>query len=151
MQLKDCWSDKRSELERFVVYSQKRVVSNSCDPMDCSPPGSSHHGTSQARILEWDPPDPGINPVSPALAGEFFFFTTEPLWKPLCGLGCWKWGWSQSLGFFWLLLINRNKELSKISPSGVNAVLARLWVFVDREEWLSGANMNLFSKKFFNE
>ena len=23
------------------------------DPMDCSPPGSSVHGTSQARILEW--------------------------------------------------------------------------------------------------
>ena len=24
-----------------------------CDPMDCSPPGSSVHGSSQARILEW--------------------------------------------------------------------------------------------------
>ena len=24
-----------------------------CDPMDCSPPGSSIHGISQARILEW--------------------------------------------------------------------------------------------------
>ena len=24
-----------------------------CDPMDCSPPGSSVHGMSQARILEW--------------------------------------------------------------------------------------------------
>ena len=24
-----------------------------CDPMDCSPPGSSVHGTSQARKLEW--------------------------------------------------------------------------------------------------
>ena len=23
------------------------------DPMDCSPPGSSVHGVSQARILEW--------------------------------------------------------------------------------------------------
>ena len=28
------------------------VVSNSCDPMDCSTPGSSVHGISQARILE---------------------------------------------------------------------------------------------------
>ena len=25
-----------------------------CDPMDCSPPGSSVHGISQARIVEWD-------------------------------------------------------------------------------------------------
>ena len=28
-------------------------MSNSCDPMDCCPPGSSVHGISQARILEW--------------------------------------------------------------------------------------------------
>ena len=25
-----------------------------CDPMDCSPPGSSLRGILQARILEWD-------------------------------------------------------------------------------------------------
>ena len=24
-----------------------------CDPVDCNPPGSSIHGISQARILEW--------------------------------------------------------------------------------------------------
>ena len=24
-----------------------------CDPMDCSPPGSSVHGVFQARVLEW--------------------------------------------------------------------------------------------------
>ena len=24
-----------------------------CDPMDCSPPGSSAHGILQARILDW--------------------------------------------------------------------------------------------------
>ena len=45
-----------------------------CDPMDCSPPGSSVHGISEARILECvaiafsgDLPDPGIEPASPAL------------------------------------------------------------------------------------
>ena len=49
-----------------------------CDPTDCSTPGSSVHGISQARILEWLPfpspgdlPDPGIEPRSPALAGGF--------------------------------------------------------------------------------
>ena len=26
-----------------------------CDPMDCSPPGSSVHGVLQARILELSP------------------------------------------------------------------------------------------------
>ena len=42
-------------------------------PMDCSLPGSSAHGISQARKLEWvaisysgDLPDPGIEPASPA-------------------------------------------------------------------------------------
>ena len=30
-----------------------KVMSNSCDPMDWSPPVSSVHGISQARILEW--------------------------------------------------------------------------------------------------
>ena len=29
------------------------VLSNSCNPMDCSPPGSSVHGILQARILKW--------------------------------------------------------------------------------------------------
>ena len=45
-----------------------------CDPMDCSPPGSSVHGLFQARILEWvaisfsrDLADPGIESGSPAL------------------------------------------------------------------------------------
>ena len=32
-----------------------------CDPMECSPPGSSVHWIFQARILEWEPfPSPGI-------------------------------------------------------------------------------------------
>ena len=50
-----------------------------CDPMDCSPPGSSVHGIFQARIWDGLPfpppgdlPNSGIKPtslVSPALAG----------------------------------------------------------------------------------
>ena len=51
-----------------------------CNPMDCSPPGSSVHGILQERILEWLPcpprgdlPDPWIESMSltsPALAGR---------------------------------------------------------------------------------
>ena len=44
---------------------------DSCNPMDCSPPGPSVHGLSQAGILGWvaipfpgDLPDPGIELVS---------------------------------------------------------------------------------------
>ena len=35
------------------VYSVIQSCPILCDPMDCSPPGSSIHGISQARILEW--------------------------------------------------------------------------------------------------
>ena len=37
---------------RLLLFSCV-VVSDSCDPMDCSPLGSSVHEISQARILEW--------------------------------------------------------------------------------------------------
>ena len=40
-----------------------------CDPVDCSPPGSSVHGVLQARILEWTAssffPTQGSNPGFP--------------------------------------------------------------------------------------
>ena len=35
------------------VYVTRSVMLTLCDPMDCSPPGSSVHGILQARILEW--------------------------------------------------------------------------------------------------
>ena len=61
-----------------------------CDPVDCSPPGSSVHGILQARILDWvampssrgDLPDPEIKPTSltsPELADGFF--TTNTMWE----------------------------------------------------------------------
>ena len=39
----------------FVAVAAKSFQScpTLCDPTDCSPPGSSFHGISQARILEW--------------------------------------------------------------------------------------------------
>ena len=60
-----------------------------CDPMDCSPPGSSVHGILQARILEWVPipfsrgdlPDPGIQPGSPTM--QAYALLSGPPGKPL--------------------------------------------------------------------
>ena len=64
-----------------------------CNPIDCSPPGSSVHGISQARILEWAATSYSRGsfwlrdqPLSPALAG--WFFTTEPRGKTLWTYGC---------------------------------------------------------------
>ena len=36
-----------------AVCSVTQLCLTACDPMDCSPPGSSVHGIFQARILEW--------------------------------------------------------------------------------------------------
>ena len=37
----------------ILAYICTQSCPTLCDPMDCSPPGSSVHGISQARILEW--------------------------------------------------------------------------------------------------
>ena len=70
---------------RELVHSYMLIQSclTLCDPMDCSPPGSSVHGILQVVILEWvampsppgDLPNPGLKPVSlmsPTLTGGFF-------------------------------------------------------------------------------
>ena len=76
--------------ERPVAQSSPAL----CDHLDCSPPGSSGNGISQARILEWVViPDckgssrprgriPSL--VSPAHAGRFF--TAGATWEATCCL-----------------------------------------------------------------
>ena len=56
-------------------------MSDSSDPMDCSPPGSSVHGISQARILKWVAlsfsrylPNSGIKSMISYITGRFFAF-----------------------------------------------------------------------------
>ena len=78
-----------------VSYREGVVQSQSCvrlffNPMDCSPLGSSLHGISQARILEWVATCFSRGYTWPrdwigGLALSRGFFTTEPPWKP-CAL-----------------------------------------------------------------
>ena len=58
-----------------------------CDPMDCSPPGSSVHEIFHARMLEWvaipfsgNLPNPGTEPRSPVLQAHSLL--SEPPGKP---------------------------------------------------------------------
>ena len=58
-----------------------------CDPVNHSLPGSSVHGTLQARILEWVAfpfsrglSSPGIEPMSPTLQANSLL--AESQWKP---------------------------------------------------------------------
>ena len=59
----------------FVLVTQSCL--SLCDPMGCSPPGSSVHRILQARKLEWvairffrDVPDPEMEPRSSALQAD---------------------------------------------------------------------------------
>ena len=78
-------------VDTFFLHSSCPTL---CDPLDCSPPGSSVQGIFQARIREWvamssargssRPRDGTRVSMSPALAGRFF--TTSATWEtPLRG------------------------------------------------------------------
>ena len=74
-----------------AACSVASVVSDSCDTMDYSPPGSSGHGVLQAGMLEWgampssrgsSPPRDGTQVSCGAcIAGRVF--TAELLRKPM--------------------------------------------------------------------
>ena len=73
-------------LQCMKVKSESEVAQlclTLCNPVDCSPPGSSAHGILQARILEWvaisfsrGPSQPRDRPRSPTLQADTL--TSEP-------------------------------------------------------------------------
>ena len=80
-----------------LSHPQKVLVAQSCptlcDPMDCSLPGSSVHGISQARILEWvaipfsrGSSRPRDQTLVSCIAGRCFTLlqNTTVQWKKLC-------------------------------------------------------------------
>ena len=69
------------------VFSVAQSCLTLCDPRDCSLPGSTVHGDSPGKILEWvvmpssrDLPNPGIKPRSPTLQADSL--PSEPQRKP---------------------------------------------------------------------
>ena len=45
--------ERSHQIWRFLRAKSLQPRLTLCDPMDCSPPGSSVHGILQTRILEW--------------------------------------------------------------------------------------------------
>ena len=74
------WSGLHFLLQCMKVRSESEVAQwcpTLCDPMDCSLPASSIHGSFQARVLEWVPSP------SPVLGQHSVFFTPQaPLGSP---------------------------------------------------------------------
>ena len=74
----------------MLACSVSQSCSTLCNPVDCSPPGSSVHGVLQSRVLEFviisssrDPPNPEIKSKSPGIrtwAGRLF--TPDPPGRP---------------------------------------------------------------------
>ena len=74
----------------FVCVQSLQLCPTLCNPVDCSPPGSSLHGILQARILHWVARpssrgssrhrDPKSICCGFCIVGGFF--TVEPLGKP---------------------------------------------------------------------
>ena len=83
-----------------------------CDPLDCSPPGSSVHGILQARTLEWvaTPSSRGASQprdqtrmfcISCIASGFFSLFSAETLGKPTFPYPL---TWVHFSSFWWTLL-----------------------------------------------
>ena len=93
------------------------------DPKDCSPPGCSVHGISQARILEWVTmpfstglPDPAIRPGSPALQADSPPFEPPGKQRFILAQGSW---WARSPPWHSLLVLTSHGPASSFSvPAG---------------------------------
>jgi len=86
----ECWSSKVTTCDSQYACKHAQLLQSCptlCDPMDCSPQGSSVHGILQARILEWVTiflsewsSGPRDWTCVSCIAGRFF--TAEPPKKP---------------------------------------------------------------------
>ena len=65
------------EMGDFPPSDSRSVVSDSLDPMDWSPPGSSVHGILQARILEWVAISFSTPPLFPPKINLFFITSSS--------------------------------------------------------------------------
>ena len=89
-----------------------------CDPMDCSPPGSSVRGISQARILEWVA-IPFFRGSSQARDRTCISLHWQVDSLPLSHLGSPSWWWQWS----WKLLnSNKNQRLLRVHYVSVSAL-----------------------------
>ena len=100
------------------------VVSNSWDPMDCSPPGCSVYGIFQARILQWVAVFFSRGSSWPrnwtwisCLAGSLF--TNWARMEDQEAMGVWNWKWPLDAKNSPWKIVRKNKE-SRFQPLNIN-------------------------------
>ena len=109
-----------------------KLYSTLCNPMDCSPPGSSVHGISQARILEWvaisfsrRSSQPKDQTCVSCMAGRFLI--TESHAKPNSGIGKTVLNWVREVFIGYGSMISSSVALiSPFSWTGITS-LGILW------------------------
>ena len=103
-----------------------------CNPMDCSPPGSSVHGIFQARVLDSILKSRGI-----ALPTKVHI--TEAMVFPVVIYGCeldHKESWVSKNWCFWSVVLEKTleslldcKEIKPVNPEGNQS-----WIFIGRTD-----------------
>ena len=83
--------DWATELNWVYTYIAVQLHPTLCKPMDCGLQGSSVHGISQARLLEWaaisssrDLPGPGIESTSPAWQRILYYWAFREVFELWC-------------------------------------------------------------------
>ena len=84
------------KIHHILAFMHTQSCLSLCNPVDCSPPGSSVHGILQARALEWvavsctrgssRPKDDSPSSLASPCTGKQILFPTEPPGKPLIHL-----------------------------------------------------------------
>ena len=121
------------------------VMSNSSNPMDCSPPGSSIHGIFQEKVLEWgaiafsdDQPRHHIKKqrhyfANRGLSSQSYGFCSSHVWMRELDYKeaeCWR------IDAFWTVVLEKTlesplvcKEIQSVRPKGNQS-----WIFIGRTD-----------------
>ena len=116
-----------------------------CDPMDCSLPGSSVHGTFQARVPEWGAIAFSDNQPRQHIKKQRHYFVNKGPSSQGYGFSSshvWMWeldykeSWAQKNWCFWTVVLEKTLEspldCKEIQP--VNPKRDQSWVFIGRND-----------------
>ena len=89
-----------SDFQPYAAAKSLQSCPTLCNPMDCSPPGSSIHGIFQARVLKR-----GAIAFS-VLAVYIYPFSSKPSSHPLCHITLSRGSLCYTVGTCWLPILN---------------------------------------------
>ena len=125
----------------FWVSEAAQSCLTLCDPVDCSPPGSSVHGILQARILEWVAISWGLSELS----------SRSPVFLYSFSLGNW---WHSHSFWYYHCAIWSKSWSAPLSPCALNWIsslgycIRHLTLFM--QNWTDGPSLHSLGSVFLN-